>query len=327
MKFGQQDRPKQRAPRKASGRTVGSLVAHRAFAPILGLWGSMLGGLTIMVLPSALIEQALSGTMIGASGLPVQPIAAAIAALVVGGGLFAIAVVASHRVRRVAGEPSVVKRSVRPIDPVRDLGISSLDDPIETTPFATPAWRDADVPDVAPEPQTVPRELELSEFAELPGRNAVWVEEVAEPVAENAPEPEPAAEPMPVTEPLAEVVAEEPVADTPVTDTPVTALRQTAPLPDPGTAALARLRAVPTSELSMAEMVERFAGALHEHRTSPPTRALTAADLAAREAALAEALKALAALSGESTGDAAKEPLRAALAQLQTPRKVGGGVG
>ena len=85
MKFGQQDRPKQRAPRKASGRTVGSLVAHRAFAPILGLWGSMLGGLTIMVLPSALIEQALSGTMIGASGLPVQPIAAAIAALLLGG--------------------------------------------------------------------------------------------------------------------------------------------------------------------------------------------------------------------------------------------------
>lgn len=320
MKFGQQDRPKQRAPRKASGRTVGSLVAHRAFAPIIGLWGSMLGGLTIMVLPSALIEHALSGTMIGASGLPVQPIAAAIAAIVLGGGLFAIAAGASHRVRRVAGEPSVVKRSVRPIDPVRDLGISSLDDPIETTPFATPAWHDAEVPDVAPEPQTVPRELELSEFAELPGRNAVWVEEVAEPVAQHAPQP--ATEPLPVAEPLAEPVAAEPVIDT-----PVTALRQAAPLPDPGTAALARLRAQPTSELSMAEMVERFAGALHEHRTSPPTRALTAADLAAREAALAEALKALAALSGESTGDVAKEPLRAALAQLQTPRKVGGGVG
>ena len=322
MKFGQQDRPKQRAPRKARGRTVGSLVAHRAFAPILGLWGTMLGGLTIMVVPSALIEQALHGTMIGASGLPVQPIAAFIAALLMGGGLFAIAAVASHRARRSAGEPSVAKRAVRPIDPVRDLGSSSLDDPIETTPFVTPAWRDAEVPDVALEMQTVPRELNLAEFAELPGRNAVWVEDVAEPVAQNASESEPAPEPLPVAELLAELVADEPA-----TETPVTALRQTAPVPDPGTAALARLRAVPTSELSMAEMVERFAGALHEHRTSPPTRALTAADLAAREAALAEALKALAALSGESAGDAAKEPLRAALAQLQTPRKVGGGVG
>jgi hypothetical protein len=230
--------------------------------------------------------------------------------------LFAIAAGASQRVRRFIGEPSVVKRSVRPIDPVRDLGSNSLDDPLETMPFATPAWRDADMPEVDPEPQTAPRELNLAEFAELPGRNAVWVEDDAESVAQHAPEP------LPVPEPVAA-----PVADETVTDTPVTALRQTAPVPDPGTAALARLRAVPTSELSMAEMVERFAGALHEHRTSPPTRALTAADLAAREAALAEALKALAALSGESTGDAAKEPLRAALAQLQTPRKVGGGVG
>ncbi len=320
MKFGQQDRSKERGPRKSSGRTAGSLVAHRAFAPILGLWGTMLAGLTIMVLPAALIEQALRGTMIGASGLPVQPIAAAIAALLLGGGLFAIAAVASHRARRGAVEPSVAKRSVRPLDPVRDLGSNSLDDPIEATPFATPAWRDAEEADFEADPLIVPRELELAEFAELPGRNAVWVEDVAEPVAQHAPEPAP--EPLPVAEPVAE-----PVADEPVTDIPVTALRQTAPLPDPGTAALARLRAQPTSELSMAEMVERFAGALHEHRTSPPTRALTAADLAAREAALAEALKALAALSGESTGDAAKEPLRAALAQLQTPRKAGGGVG
>ena len=322
MKFGQQGQPKERAPRKASGRTVGSLVAHRAFAPILGLWGTMLAGLTVMVLPSALIEQALGGTMIGASGLPLQPIVAAIAALVLGGGWFAIDAGASLRARRRVGEPSVAKRAVRPIDPLRDLGSSSLDDPIETTPFATPSWRDEDMPELEPEPQTVPRELNLAEFAELPGRNAVWVEDVAEPVAQSAPEPEPAPEPLPVVEPVAE-----PVADVPDVDTPVTALRQTAPLPDPGTAALARLRAVPTSELSMAEMVERFAGALHEHRTSPPTRALTAADLAAREAALAEALKALAALSGESTSDAAKGPLRAALAQLQTPRKAGGGVG
>jgi hypothetical protein len=101
-------------------------------------------------------------------------------------------------------------------------------------------------------------------------------------------------------------------------------LREPEPLPEPGTAALARLRAVPTSELSMAEMVERFAGALHEHRASPPTRALSAADLAAREAALAEALKALAALSGGDASDKSREPLRAALAQLQAPRNVGG---
>lgn len=316
MKFGQQDRPKQRAPRKASGRTVGSLVAHRAFAPILGLWGTMLAGLTVMVLPSAVIEQTLGGTMMGASGLPLQPLAAAIAALVLGGGLFALATGSSLRARHRAGETSVAKRAVRPIDPLRDLGSSSLDDPIETLPFAASGAGDEDRPEREPEPQSVPREVNLAEFADLPGRNAVWVEDVAEPVAQPAPEP------LPIVEPVAE-----PMADEAIIDTPVTALRQASSQPGPGTAALARLRAVPTSELSMAEMVERFAGALNEHRTSPPTRALTAADLAAREAALAEALKALAALSGESTDDSAKEPLRAALAQLQTPRKAGGGVG
>jgi len=109
-------------------------------------------------------------------------------------------------------------------------------------------------------------------------------------------------------------------ADLAVISTPVTSLRKSAPVPDPGTAALARLRAVAPSELSIVEMVERFAGALHEHRTSPPTKAVSAADLAAREAALAQALKALAALSGESLGDDAREPPRSALAGLQ-PRR------
>ena len=81
---------------------------------------------------------------------------------------------------------------------------------------------------------------------------------------------------------------------------------------------------MPTEALSLAEMVERFAGALHEHRETQPVRALGASDLAAREAALAEALKALAALSGGTTAPAVQpsrdEPLRDALAQLQ-PRR------
>jgi len=73
----------------------------------------------------------------------------------------------------------------------------------------------------------------------------------------------------------------------------------------------------------MAEMVERFAAALHQHRTSAPVRTLGAAELAAREAALAEALKALATLSGIGGAPAAgdqDDPLRAALSQLQ-PRR------
>lgn len=309
MKFRQQDEPKPRKRRKARGHNSGLLVAHRAFAPLIGLWGVLLAGLTVMVLPPALIETALRHTMIASLGLPLQPILAGLTALVLGGGLFMIAAGLNRRARRRAGTPSVAERavrSVRPIDPMRDLGSRSLDDPLETMPFASRGEEASEPrPEPAIEPAPAPRELDLAGFAAIPGRNAVWVEETPEP--------------LPLAE-AAEDFAAEPLAPEPVVSAPVTELRQSAPLPDPGTAALARLRAVAPSELSLAEMVERFAGALHEHRTSPPARALTAADLAAREAALAEALKALAALSGDTTGDHAREPLRAALAQLQTRR-------
>ena len=319
MKSGRQE---QTARGKRQKRTSGSLAAHRVFAPMLGLWGALLGGLAVMVLPAELVETASRGTAVATLGGLVQPVGAGVAAVLLGGLMFAVAAGLSHRARRRASSPSLAGlavRRVRPIDPAVDLGTFSLDDPIDTMPFATPAWRDAEVsaPEAEAEPEIAPapRALDLAEFAALPGRNAVWVEEPAKAEAPFAAFPEtlPEAEPYTLTDAL-------PVAE----PAAVTPLRDPAPLPEPGTAALARLRAVPTSELSMAEMVERFAGALHEHRASPPTRALSAADLAAREAALAEALKALATLSGDDSADNAREPLRAALAQLQMPRKVGG---
>jgi hypothetical protein len=88
-------------------------------------------------------------------------------------------------------------RLLRPIDPARDLGSSSLDDPINTTPLATPARRDvsehapaaasqsASAPFVqgVPAPaSSAPRELDLAGFAELPGRNGVWVYDSPVPV-------------------------------------------------------------------------------------------------------------------------------------------------
>jgi hypothetical protein len=88
----------------------------------------------------------------------------------------------------------------------------------------------------------------------------------------------------------------------------------------PNAAALARLRATPTQELSLAEMVERFAGALQEHRETVPAKALTGRDVAAREAALAEALKALATLSGTPAPAPQDNALHDALSQLQAMR-------
>lgn len=313
----------QRKRRKAVSET---LVAHRAFAPMLGLWGVALAGASVMVIAAPVFGNAIDGTMIASLGGLAQPLAAGLAALLLGSGLLAIATAASRKARRRSGAPSVAEYAVRrvhPIDPARDLGTRSLDDPIDAMPFARPAWQDegkvpataASEPDVATPsadeaesaiasepaatPVAEPLAMDLADFAVLPGRNAVWVEKQAE-------------------------VAPAPAAPAPAA--PAATLREPAPLPEPGTAALARLRAVPTSELSMVEMVERFAGALYEHRASPPTRSLSAADLAAREAALAEALRALASLSGDDGSSSVREPLRAALAQFQTPRRVGAGV-
>lgn len=334
MKLGQQGRSKQRKRSVSKDRSKAKLASHKAFAPLLGLWGGLLGGLVVVVLPGAMVEQAVGGTLLSTWDVLPQPLLALIAALLLGVGLFAVAADMHSRAQRASAGTSLVKaaaRRMRPIDPVRDLGSKSLDDPIETMPFATPAWRDADLDateakpaqEAAPEPEATPEPapapvsdlppapvaLDLSEFAELPTRNAVWVEEL------------PVAKPSPVEEPA-------PVAE-PVSPPRAPALRAVVSPPEPGTAALARLRAVPPSELSLVEMVERFAGALHEHRATPPSRTLSGADLAAREASLAEALKALAALSGDATVNAAlkarDEPLRAALAQLNTPRSMGRG--
>lgn len=318
MKPGKQGRRNNGTRRKAKARNKVPLSAHPAFAPLLGLWGLLLGGLPVMVLPPALVADATRGSLIGLWDIPVQPVLATLTGLLVGTILFVAAVLKSGGFRRNASPQTIIEvaaRRVRPIDPLRDLGTRSIDDPIETMPFATPAWRDTateaeDAREEAAagaeadlEAAPAPRELDLAEFAQLPGRDAVWVEEPGE--AEAAPEPL-------------------------VSAAPVTEMRPAAPPPsppEPGTAALARLRAVPPSELSLAEMVERFAAALHEHRETPPARVLGGADLAAREAALAEALKALAALSGGAAteGEAAGRdaPLRAALAQLQTRRGVG----
>ncbi len=304
----QQGWSKRRKARTAQQRNRPPLAAHRAFAPLLGIWGALLGGLIVSVLPATLVGMALRGTVIGTWD---KPILASLAAALLGGGLFVFAADRHSRARREAEGASLVKAaapSMHPIDPARDLGTKSLDDPLGAMPFSTPAWRDADLdmpagkPANAPsaaqmvEPAAAPIELDLSEFAELPGRNAVWVEEASEPVAAS---------------PVAPASAPPPAL-------------HAVPPPEPGTAALGRLRAIALNELSMAEMVERFAAALHEHRAAPPVRGPATSEFAAREAALADALKALSGLSGgalvRGAAENREDPLHTALSQLQAQR-------
>lgn len=329
MASGRKGKAGQRKGKGGGGRSASRqrpaklpLAAHRAFAPLLGAWGALLGAGVVVVLPEPMVAQMLRGTLIGTWAAAAQPALAWIAGGLLGVLLFAFAAWRHVRARRGKRGPSIAAmaaRRVTPINPARDLGSLRLDDPVETMPFSTPAWRDADAGDAqraaVPEPASAPaakaaaeaapaaaaapRELDLAEFAELPGRNAVWVEEAAPAVAEPAPAPAlsaaaPAAHPHRST---------------------------SAPLPVPGSAALARLRAVPANQLSLAEMVERFAGALHEVRETSPGRSLGPGDLAAREAALAEALRALEALSGTNRPaprlPRRDEPLPAARARLQ----------
>ncbi|MFN4240058.1 MAG: hypothetical protein ACK4E5_05380 [Erythrobacter cryptus] len=271
-----------------------ALVAHRLFAAAIGVWGALLGGLAVMVLPASLAAAHLAPFAPAALAPWVQPLAALIAALLLGSVLGQGAAALSRRVRAGARRPDgEALAEFGLIDPARDLGLASLDE--------------ASSPDrPAAEPHCAPQELDLATFAALPGRNAVWVEEPATPEPASQAVPEPASQPAPEPAPMAAPAA------------PVAPLRRGPAIPDPGAAALARLRAVPLSQLSLAEMVERLAGAIHEHRRADAGTALGSEDLAARQAALAEALKALAALGGEGAAKTADaEPLRAALARLQ----------
>ncbi|PKP95168.1 MAG: hypothetical protein CVT75_03180 [Alphaproteobacteria bacterium HGW-Alphaproteobacteria-14] len=295
MTTGQQDQPTQRRRRKLS--------SHPAFAPMLGVWGAALAGLSVMVMPPALIAQLSKGSVLMPLGDRAQIVLAIGGALLLGGALLVIASRASRAERGGTDAPSLVARAanhVRAIDPKHELGSASLDEPLEAIPFAAPVPAHppgADTPMLALPP---PRALDLAEFAQLPGRNAVWVEEAPEPIADDATTLEPHVDAEPVR------LAPKPEAATPP-----------APAANPGTAALTRLRAMPVQELSVIQMVERFAGALHEHRTTAPGTAGSRHDIVAREAALAEAMKALAALSGERGAAIEGEPLRDALARLQ----------
>jgi len=49
------------------------LAAHRAFAPLLGAWGALLGAGVVVVLPEPMVAQMLRGTLIGTWAAAAQP--------------------------------------------------------------------------------------------------------------------------------------------------------------------------------------------------------------------------------------------------------------
>ncbi len=299
------------AARSRKARRKG-LKAHPIFAPMLALWGAGCGGICVMVLPDENI--AAMTAMIAPQVDPAMArlIMAGLAALLLGLACFGIGRALGRRARLARSSSSLAAmalRQVRPIDPANELGSASLDAPLDNKAgFAFPA--DAADDDGSEEnagktahsePQglpfnlksrarewdavdsfckaeddagAAPVELNLSEFAILPGRNGVWVEEPAAPASHPA------------------------------------AQGQSAP--GAASAAIARLRAVPPGELSLVQMVERFAVALRDYQTAKTAEAAARADdmedhdsTAERDAVLGEALRALAQVTERGHAEAA----------------------
>jgi hypothetical protein len=295
MTRGQKIKLAQQRRSRATRPSRPALRAHRLFVPILAVWGVLLGGLVTLVLPVEAVLGAAATIGLGALDELSRYLVAAMAALLTGGAMLVLGKVLASKPKVRKDTPSIAAmavRHVRTIDPASELGSASLDAPVENMPFAAAAPVAEPAPAVVAEAPTAmapaPVELDLADFAALPGRNAVWV--VAPAAA--AAEPEPAPEPV---------------------------LRAAAP-PPVSPSAIARLRAVPPSELSLLQMVERFAAALHEHQSAPVGSSDPRAGMAGRDAALAEALKALATLSRDSEAQTQSEPVRAALGRLQELR-------
>jgi hypothetical protein len=294
MGFAREHRARARAsvqPAAGKARARPSLRAHPAFAPLLGLWGAAVGGIIVMVLPSSLLD-------ILANALPADIAPRADRATVACAAALLVALITYATARGLRQRTGTVGNRVRPIDPVTDFGVESLDAPLPGGLFAgSNAWLPDQPADemlareaaaelaavraeaaVKPPP---PRELDLAEFAVLPGRNAVWVEES--------------------------------VAAISTVDAP-------AAVP----AALAKLRAVPPGELSLCQMVERFAAALQDYQAGQPGPAMASEAAAQREAVLDEALTALANITRTGLADIAEQHgAHASGVPLATKRKAG----
>ena len=209
---------------------------------------------------------ALAGSSLVAARMPWT--LAAIAAVL--GGAIMLGTGMLLRGRAVPKKPALTDETgldeIEPIVPALELGSESLDAPIIDN--------DAEIEDVL---IVEPAGLTLEEFGAMPGRNAVWVED-----------PVVAEEPHALVEmqPALEEVLDNPAAIAPFAENAAPELRPSA---------LDKLRQIPPGDLSLVQMVERFAGALHERQ---------AADLRSpeRDAALAEALRALDMLSEEGFG-------------------------
>ncbi|MEL6540739.1 MAG: hypothetical protein AAFQ34_04990 [Pseudomonadota bacterium] len=287
------------------------------FTLILTVWGAALLGLSVLALSSVDIARANMILGLGALGHAAKFLYAAIAAVIGAAGAFAVA----WALVRFFGQSSsrgpvaaLAGQRVRPID--RDeLGSESLDAPIEDTRFIADEVEDSAAPIDEPseDEETASEEevLDLESFAEFDETEEGALEE---PLDEAWIEPEDTQDDIAV-----EQVAEE---DEPIVPSApglnIDAFRdildeenrKAKALEDearaksaaavtsiaPPASGIEKLRQVPPQDLSLIQLVERFAAALHDAQDRSPHELISenlARETASREHALAEALKAL----------------------------------
>jgi len=338
------------------------IAAHPAFVPTLAIWGALLAGFSLMVLPADTINQITSATALGVLDNFARYFFAAIAALI--GAACGYFVATKWRDMLWGRSDAFTDRStkhVRLIDPASELGSESLDAPIEEEPLELDTLADEPETEAAPEDQAEVANdtLELGiEFEAEPEPEP----EPADPLegkhcepAEDVPEPASRlpirrrrmrGKPVELVQALGDHRARQAALHKDLLDLgefsqlaehkQATKASKQAPKLNQAPTAIDKLRAVPPQDLSLVQMVERLAVALHERqeatRAKPHTEQATE-----RDAALAEALKALSLFTErgfaahprqagndqsdvDGGNDETEAELRDALSKLQTMR-------
>ncbi|MEL6529582.1 MAG: hypothetical protein AAFQ27_06440 [Pseudomonadota bacterium] len=298
---------------------------HPFFVPSLAIWGALLAGLTVLVLPGDIINRITTVTALGVLDNFARYFFAALAALM--GAACGYFTAIKWRSMVAARSGTIVDDAsdqVRPIDPVAELGSDSLDAPIEEEP-ADEELLELDVPvdahqfDTTDDQEvTEPIEtLELGAEQEADPEPQVEVEAI-DPLkdehckpAKDADEPfdrpllrrkRPREKPFELVQALGDHRARQAALHKDLLDlgefTQLSDHKQAnesngrPSKTDHAPTAIDKLRAVPPQDLSLMQMVERLAVALHERQEAARAKPQTEQAFE-RDAALAEALKAL----------------------------------
>ncbi|MEO1731134.1 MAG: hypothetical protein AAFR64_10380 [Pseudomonadota bacterium] len=293
-------RPRVRSKRRPRKPLIPhNLAGSKIFVRIFTIWGAAVAGFSVMALSSVTIARLSMFTGLGALGSLAQIVFALIAAAIGGTiGFIASNMFKSLVLRTAEGGPiaAMAARRVRPIDPASELGSDSLDAPIEEMPFSSSEQEEEgeleDYPLELEEPE--PEAFELDASAALD--DDVGPEGQIDATLASAPQAE-----NDDHDTALELGEFEQIED------PAPAAR---PSVEQASSGIEKLRQSKPDDLSLVQLVERFAAALHDaHDNAPGGVAGSAEGDPQREKALAEALKALSLFTERGFGQPAAEEL------------------